>query len=171
MVAVVLVLAAGGTTAYALAGRGGGIHLHGGPMPRSAARACAGPVTAIRSTKQLNNARRLGQLIWISTVYDGAGPTKTVMVPISDGHAPLAVLRGWRCSDGAPLRFWFSGQEIPRPATAETGSKRLTVRIAFLRRNDYGISGYFMFWSAGRWVVEARDRGEALGTVVFDFPS
>jgi hypothetical protein len=118
----------------------------------------------------LGNARQLGHLLWISTAYDGAGATKTVIVPFSEVRLPRVVLRGWRCSDGAPLRFWFSGGEFPRTANAETGSRRLTIRLAYLSRNNFGVSGYFMFWSAGKWVVEARAGGVARGTVLFDFP-
>jgi hypothetical protein len=157
-----------------------GIHLVGGPIPREAAAACAGPVTAVRTATipalpplrraKLGNAHQLGRLLWISTVYDRAGATKTIIEPISRGRVSRAVLRGWRCSDGAPLRFWFSGGPFPRRANAETGSKRLAVRLAYLRANNFGMSGYFMFWSAGKWVVEARQGRAVRGTVLFDFP-
>jgi hypothetical protein len=138
-------------------------------MPRTAAAACAGRVTPIRSTRQLNNARRLARLAWISTVYSGAGATKTAIQPIAQKAVSSAALRGWRCSDGAPLRFWFGNRELPQHPTARTGSTRLELRFADALRNHFDWVGYFMFWSPGKWVVEARaPHGRSLGTVLFE---
>jgi hypothetical protein len=165
-------------SAYLIAAGAAGPAIAGGPIPRAASNACAGSVTSVESTKELNNARRLGNAIWIGGIVasDGYGAVKTAILPIGHGGPTRVVLRGWRCSDGRKLRFWFSDSQLPfsgrgsQSQLASTGSQRLTLRLAYLRRNHYGTVGYFMFSSPGRWVVEARQGRAVRGTVLFDFP-
>ena len=92
------------------------------------------------------------------------------------GRLSHGVLRGWRCSDGRPLRFWFSNGELPFRGRgsieqlATAGSKRLTVRLADLRQRHLFMVGYLLFSSPGRWVVEGQAKGHPQVAALFDFP-
>jgi hypothetical protein len=134
-------------------------------------------VTPIEKTDAMNNARRLGNVLWLSVPWLGVGPTKTAIEPNWRGRLSRVVLRGWRCSDGRPLRFWFSDADLPfrGPGSTEqlatTGSKRLMLRLSDLRRQHHFIVGYFLFSSSGKWVIEARHNAHTQATALFDFPS
>jgi hypothetical protein len=162
---------------YAITARGAAPHIAGGPIPAAAATACAGPVTPVGRTETVNNTRPLGGAGWIGGIVagQGYGAIKAVVQPNRHGHSARAVLRGWRCSDGRPLRFWFSNAQLPFSGRgsveqlASTGSKRLTLRLAYLRRQHFDTVGYVLFSSPGKWVVEARSLGRVLGTALFDF--
>lgn len=155
-----------------------GPRIAGGSIPPAAAAACAGPVTPVGHTKSVNNTRPLGQAGWIGgiVVARGYGASKTIVEP--NWHSGLArvVLRGWRCSDGRRLRFWFSnalpfeGRGSVKQLTT-VGSKHLTLWIPRLRRLHHAYAvGYLLFSSPGKWVVEARGGEHVLGTALFDFP-
>ena len=74
---LLLLLAGAAAAAYTVAAGGASPRSAGGPIPRAAAQACAGPVTAVGRTEAINNARRLGHVLWMSLSWDGIGPTKT----------------------------------------------------------------------------------------------
>lgn len=80
-----------------------------GPLSPAAAAACSGPVTPVVSAPVgLNNARALGNVLWLSTVFYGASaPTQVWIEAMRSTTVPRVVLRGWRCSDGRLLHFWF----------------------------------------------------------------
>jgi hypothetical protein len=177
----VLVTVAGlGVVVYAITVWAAGPHIAGGPIPVAAATACAGPVTSVGHTETVNNTRPLGAAGWIGgiVVDEGYGATKTVIQPNWHAHLARVILRGWRCSDGRPLRFWFSPRNPQLPFSgrgsveqlASTGSKRLTLRLAYLRWQHFDTVGYVLFSSPGKWVIEARSPSRVLGTVLFDFP-
>jgi hypothetical protein len=176
--ALLVVLAGLAFGVYSIAAGAAGPTIAGGPVPRAASAACAGPLTPVGVTRNLNNARRLGHVAWIGGVVasDGYGAVKTAIEPIARSGPAQVVLRGWRCSDGRRLRFWFSDSQLPfsgrgsQSELASTGSERLTLRLAYLRRNGFGTVGYFLFSSPGKWVVEARQGRAVRGTVLFDFP-
>lgn len=177
--ASVLVVCAGLAAAiYAITAGASGPHIVGGPIPPAAAAACAGPVTPVGHTESVNNTRPIRGVGWIGgvVVNEGWGALKTVIQPNWHGRQARAVLRGWRCSDGRPLRFWFSNAQLPfhgRGSVAQlasTGSERLRLRLAYLRGQHLFMVGYVLFSSPGRWVVEATENGRHLGTALFDFP-
>jgi hypothetical protein len=176
--ATALVLAAAAAAAYAIANGRAGIRLSGGPLPRAAATACNGPVTPVGHTESVNNTRRLADVLWIGgvVVSQGYGATKTVIEPNRRARLARTVLRGWRCSDGRPLRFWFRNAGLPwsgrgtERQLATTGSRGLRLDLARLRAHHWDTVGYVMFSSPGKWVVEARSGRRVLGTVLFDFP-
>jgi hypothetical protein len=164
---------------YLITARAAGPHIVGGPLPPAATAACAGPITTVGHTKNVNNTRPLGTVGWIGgiVVGQGYGAIKTVVEPNWHSRLGHVVLRGWRCSDGRPLRFWFSDAQLPfrghgtEEQLASTGSKRLTLRIARLRLLSHAFAvGYVLFSSPGKWVVEAQDSGRVVGTVLFKFP-
>jgi len=168
-----------------------------GPLSPAAAAACSGPVTpVVVSPTGLGNARALGRVLWLSVVFYGASAATEVYF---DAQKPSTlsrvVLRGWRCSDGRLLHFWFpprgpgdySGsaaamesqlqQQAARAAARlERGGGRLTLTV---RPRDLGqglpcgatpcsLDAAFMFSSPGKWVVQAQHGSKIVGTAVFD---
>ena len=111
LVAGLMLLGAAAYGAYAITvGTGGASTVWArGKLPAAAAAACAGPVTPVVSAPVgLNNARALGRVLWLSTVFYGASaPTQVWIEAMRSTTVPRVVLRGWRCSDGRLLHFWF----------------------------------------------------------------
>jgi len=126
-----------------------------GTLSPAAAAACAGLVTPIVSSPSgLANARAVGHVLWISAPLYGNGyPTGSVIGANKSAGLSRVVLRGWRCSDGRLLRFWFylhkttefspeeAAREEPFPnhhgpvsaaALASTGTFTVTVRLRSL---------------------------------------
>lgn len=81
-----------------------------GRLSPAAAAACAGPVTpVVVSPTGLNNVRALGRVLWLGTVFYGASaPTQVWIEAWQSTNVARVVLRGWRCSDGRLLHFWFA---------------------------------------------------------------
>lgn len=103
-------LAAAGFGSYSVAaGIGHNTTFARGPLSPAAAAACSGPVTPVVSTPTgLASARAVGDVLWISAPYYGNGyPTGSVIGANRSTSLSRVVLRGWRCSDGRLLRFWF----------------------------------------------------------------
>lgn len=194
-------LAAVAFGAYSLAaGTGPKTTFARGPLSPAAAAACSGPVTPVVSAPidPLNNARALGHVLWLSTVFSGPkAPTQVWIAAWQSTTVPRVVLRGWRCSDGRLLHFWFpppgpgdytvSAQAVASQAQRqaaraaarlERGGGRLTVTLR-PRALDHGLpcggattctlEGAFMFSSPGKWVVQAQQASKIVGTAVFDF--
>ena len=104
-------LAAVAFGAYSLAtGSGPNTKFARGPLSPAAAAACVGPVTpVVVSPTGLNNVRALGHVLWLGTVFYGASaPTQVWIEAWKSTTVPRVVLRGWRCSDGRLLHFWFA---------------------------------------------------------------
>jgi hypothetical protein len=100
--------------------------------------------------------------------------TKVLIAAKPHARTRRVVLRGWRCSDLRPLRFWyrdanlpFSGQ-VSDSVLASTGDLGLEVRLRDMRRHRWQMTGYLMFSSAGMWIVKAYVGSRAVGAVVFD---
>jgi hypothetical protein len=174
-----LVALAGLTAAiYVVTVGAAGPRIAGGPIPRAAAAACTRAVTPVGHTKTVNNTRPLGGAGWIGGIVadQGFGAVKTVIEPNWQSKLASFVLRGWRCSDGRPLRFWFSNAQLPFHGRgsvqqlASLGSRHLTVRIADLRPGRYDLVGYVLFSSPGKWVVDVQGDERTRATVLFDFP-
>jgi hypothetical protein len=81
-----------------------------GTLSQAAAAACAGPVTPPVTTPDgLGGARALGRVLWLSPVFLGsAAPTQVWINAWQTTTVQRVVLRGWRCSDGRLLHFWFA---------------------------------------------------------------
>ena len=169
-----------------------------GPLAPAAAAACSGPVTPIVSAPTgLNHARALGRVLWLSTVFYGSkAPTQVWIEAWRSTSVPRVVLRGWRCSDGRLLHFWFppsgpsdysaSAEAVASQAQRQAaraagrlesggGSVKATLRPGALSQGllcggatPCALEGAFMFSSAGKWVVLAQNGGRVLGTAVFD---
>jgi hypothetical protein len=98
-------------------------------------------------------------------------PTK---VPINV-EKPLegnVTLRGWRCSDGHPLRFWYkSGNQaypVWNPKALETAGDFVATLEAFGATSGVNAySGYILFTAPGKWMVSVAQGDQVLGSVVF----
>lgn len=80
-----------------------------GRLSAAAAAACSGPATpAVTTPDGLGGARALGRVLWLSPVFLGTDtPTQVWIEARQSTTVPRVVLRGWRCSDGRLLHFWF----------------------------------------------------------------
>ena len=194
-----LVLLAGiGAGSYVIAGTGDSSTVWArGPLSSAAAAACSGPVTPVVSAPVgLNNARALGHVLWLSAVFYGASsPTQVWIEAQQSTTVPRVVLRGWRCSDGRLLHFWFqppgpgdySGSAEAVASQAQQQAARAAARLergggsltATLRPRDLSqglpcgatpcaTDGAFMFSSPGKWVVQAQYGRKVVGTAVLD---
>jgi hypothetical protein len=166
----------------------------------AAATACSAPATPTVSTPTgLRSARAVGHVLWISAPYYGAGfPTNSFLGANKSAGLSRVVLRGWRCSDGRLLRFWFLTHEkrdftggpaqvarreepfahvpVSSVALASTGTFTLTVRLRALLDGvacgsagaNCFLGGYLMFSSPGKWVVQAQHGSKIVGTAVFN---
>ncbi len=89
--------------------------------------------------------------------FKPGSPTK---VPIAV-EKPLeynVTLKGWRCSDGRTLRFWYERRgawPFPSPdvRALETAGDPVATLEASPGTNAYG--GYFLFTSPGKWKISA----------------
>jgi hypothetical protein len=81
-----------------------------GPLSSAAAAACSGPATpAVTTADGLGGARALGRVLWLSPVFLATDvPTQVWIEARTSTTLPRVVLRGWRCSDGRLLHFWFA---------------------------------------------------------------
>jgi hypothetical protein len=101
-------------------------------------------------------------------------PTKVVI--FARRRVPAAVtLRGRRCSDGRPLRFWYGRDAQPFPAlpvSEEALAARgdLVLRVPRMPRGA-NTGGYMLFSSAGDWKLTVRQRSRVLGTVIVRLPT
>lgn len=84
--------------------------------------------------------------------------------------AQLAVMRGYRCSDGKPLRFQFTDGDdaLPTPPFSEHQMQNV------LRHTDAALhpmtagadhGGYALFSSTGRWAITLERGGTVLGLI------
>jgi hypothetical protein len=81
-------------------------------------------------------------------------------------------LKGWRCSDGHPLRFWYEKGKQPdpvwNPKALETAGDRVATLVAHGANsgiNAYG--GYFLFTTPEKWKVSVFQGDQLLASVVF----
>ena len=202
LLAGLVLLAASAYGAYAIAaGTGGPSTVWArGRLSAAAAAACSGPATpAVTTPDGLGGARALGRVLWLSPVFLGTDtPTQVWIEARQSTTVPRVVLRGWRCSDGRLLHFWFqppgpgdysgsaeavASQAMQQAARAaarlERGGGSLTATLR-PRALDQGLpcgtrppdvcttDGAFMFSSPGKWVVQAQQGSKVVGTAVFD---
>jgi hypothetical protein len=124
----------------------------------------------------LTNAHALGSLLWFAGgSYRQGYATKLLIAAKPHGRTQRVVLRGWRCSDRLPLRFWYRNAPPPfsglvsDSVLASTGDLGQKVRLREMRRQRWQMTGYLMFSSPGTWIVKAYVGSRAVGAVVFDW--
>jgi hypothetical protein len=161
-----VLLAAVAFGAYSVAtGAGHNTAFARGPLSQAAAAACSGPVTpVVVSPTGLGNARAVGQILWIAVPYYGNGsPTGGSIEANKAISLSRAVLRGWRCSDGRLLRFWFYFHKT----TAFTGTEQ-TEQLARKEEpfaNHHGPVSSAALASTGTFTVTARLSGLLDGSI------
>jgi hypothetical protein len=107
------------------------------------------------------------------TAYEPGRATKVVIVVARPFSRPLA-LRGYRCSDGRPLRFAstypFALNSTPAPSDVFASAGQETFEIQpseevapGLIFGPRGAPPYMLFSSPGKWVIELRDRDDVVG--------
>jgi hypothetical protein len=138
---------------------------------------CGAPTPVVPMTRSgLTNAHPLGNLLWFAGgSYRQGYATKLLIAAKPHARTRRVVLRGWRCSDRLPLRFWyrnayppFSGQ-VADSVLASTGDLGQKVRLREMRRGRWQMTGYLMFSSPGTWIVTAYVGSRPVGAVVFDW--
>ena len=143
-----------------------------------AARACGTPPTPVvpQTGTGITNARSLGNLLWLAGGgYREGYPTKLLIAAKPHGRTRRVVLRGWRCSDRRPLRFWYRNAYLPftgqvsESVLASTGDLGVKVRLRDMRRQRWQMTGYLMFSSPGMWIVKAYVGSRTVGAVVFEW--
>jgi hypothetical protein len=148
-----------------------------GPAAYGHSLACGAPTPIVpRTHSGLTNAHPLGNLLWFAGGdYRQGYATKLLIAAKPHARTRRVVLRGWRCSDRLPLRFWyrnayppFSGQ-VSDSVLASTGDLAQKVRLRDMRRQRWSMTGYLMFSSPGTWIVTAYVGSRAVGAVVFDW--
>jgi hypothetical protein len=108
-------------------------------------------------------------------------PTSLFLIPTRQWSGEL-VLRGSRCSDGRPLRFWYQNKSFPKPplareefARAGTAAGRLDPPPRPLPQiGRWRYTGYMLFSGYGNWRVRAYVKRRLVGTIVLavtPFPS
>jgi hypothetical protein len=110
-------------------------------------------------------------------VYAPFKPGSPTKVPITLGK-PLeadVTLKGWRCSDGHPLRFWYprGNQAYPvwDPNALETAGERVVTFQALGTSAASAFGGYILFTSPGKWKVSIAQGGQHLASVIFVVPA
>lgn len=124
-IAAGVILLAGITlVALTVATNGSAPNFARGTLTPTAAAACSGPVTpAVTTPDGLGGARALGRVLWLSPVFLGTSvPTQVLINAWRSTSVPRVVLRGWRCSDGRLLHFWFAS-----PGPSEYSGSRAAV--------------------------------------------
>jgi hypothetical protein len=101
-------------------------------------------------------------------------PTKVPIV-IREKVSKPVTLRGWRCRDSRPLRFWYpvqgGGVPLARNPASPQELERAGDLIATLPREPTipsipGYHGYFLFSATGKWVVSVAVPGQQIGSFV-----
>lgn len=147
----------------------------------------AGSPIACGDPTPLVSSESIGQPAAYSTAWAVAGPLRFAVYglqgfrPGTLTKVPIVVekplernvtLKGWRCSDGRPLRFWYGRSGLPFDPvpdvraleTAGDPIATLEARGPGSGINAYG--GYFLFTTPGKWKVSAFLGDQLLAAVV-----
>lgn len=98
-------------------------------------------------------------------------PSKVVIRP----EKPLVTavtLRGWRCSDGHPLRFWYRTtggypSVVDARAMETVGDLAATLEPAGHDSIPIDYGGYMLFTTPGKWKVSVFQGDQLVASVVF----
>jgi hypothetical protein len=102
-------------------------------------------------------------------------PTKVLIFLREPLTAPVT-LRGWRCSDGKVLRFWYRDAPIPLASNPASPDELATAGEAVAKLEaieppivspTLGYPGYILFSAPGRWIVAVQRKGKTIGSSVF----
>jgi hypothetical protein len=108
--------------------------------------------------------------------YPDALYPRKVLIFLREPLTAPVTLRGWRCSDGKPLRFWYRGGPVPLPSNPASAKNMATAGdlVSKLEATEppivsptLGYPGYILFSAPGRWIVIVEQDGEAVGSSVF----
>lgn len=107
--------------------------------------------------------------------YPGEVYPHKVLIYVPTPLATPVTLKGRRCSDGKPLRFWYRAGVGDLPGAGSATELRQTGDlVAELQAGEppithpaLGYPGYILFSSSGKWKVFVRQNGRLVGTVVF----
>lgn len=118
----------------------------------------------------------MGQTPFVSLIP--GYPTKIVTFVLKRVRKSLT-LRGWRCTDGKPLRFWYGDPKRPNPwppweDTAFPLTQQQLETLGSLTANlpptpgptkatRYGYGGYILFSSEGDWKIQLRQGSRLVG--------
>ena len=121
---------------------------------------------------------RLGPLT-LQAVFRGdfvRGYPYKVGITRHDTSQQTIVVRGSRCADGRPLRFFYRDLRyfsLPRPPLSTRQLQRLGDPSARLRwyqapegQSALGYSGYMLFWAHGDWKLQALKDDRVVGQLV-----
>ena len=104
-----------------------------------------------------------GRLVYV------AGQVTKVVLSLRQPLAAELELRGVRCDDGVPLRFWARDELPPTDGWQELGEAVRTIPpspATGWRRYSYG--GYMLFTQPGRHVLQLSDGGRVVDSVRVD---
>jgi hypothetical protein len=128
-----------------------------------------GRVTPIDQSAPLGRSTPLGHVLWLAVYPFAAGhPTKTIVMA-QRRLARRVVIRGWDCSTGSRLRFWYrNGPPFSRvPVSPERLRHTGTLTSTFGPWPAEAMrGGYLMFWHSGVWKVAAYSGDKAVGTAI-----
>ena len=159
----------------------------------------AGSPIACGDPTPLVSSESIGQPAADSTAWAVAGPLRFAVYglhgfrPGTPTKVPIVVekplernvtLKGWRCSDGRPLRFWYERSGLPFPvqyaydaagnlmmvpdvrAMETAGDPIATLEAHGPASGINGYGGYFLFTTPGKWKVSAFLGDQLLAAVV-----
>lgn len=117
-------------------------------------------------------APTIGPLSFHPYPYAPGFPTKMIVYAEHDLAQPV-VTRGYRCSDGKPLRFQFTygGDTLPTPPYTDHQMQQVLGHTdAALHPMTAGgdMGGYALFSSAGQWAITLEQGKTVLGLVRID---
>lgn len=111
----------------------------------------------------------------VVTEYKPGYALKVVIVVAKPFTKPLT-MRGWRCSDGAPLRFAmtypfaFNSTPVPSDVYAAAGEEAPLIEPMSSLSAGVVVGAnappYMLFTSSGKWVLEVREGTGYVGRTV-----
>ncbi len=166
VVVALLLVGTGGPTAALVCGKASRLR-HVSPAVGPAVR--AGPLSLV-----VGSAARSRAVEELGPDYPAlVSPTKVLIHVRRPLRAPIT-LRGRRCSDGRPLRFFYRNvgdlRDLPQAGPA-VDLQRMGDRVAALAAGEppitvpgLGFPGYMLFSGPGKWKVSVRRGRRLLGT-------
>ena len=128
-----------------------------------------GHATAVDRTAPLGRAVPVRDLLWIAVYpFERGHPTKAIVMA-QRAIKRRFTLRGWDCSSGDRLRFWYRNGlpfvrvPVTTAALRRTGSLSATFGPWQARAMR---GGYLMFWHQGLWKIAIYEGGRKLGVAI-----
>jgi hypothetical protein len=137
-----------------------------------------GPVRAVTPTRDpaIGDGIALGPLQLDLYPFRPGYPLKVLIGSARPPRTPVTI-RGWRCSDGTPLRFWYggteaalglrlSGRRYPAAVLERAGRADAYLKPSSSQPGGREWPGYFLFPTAGRYEVKLYAGSSLLDTAV-----